>query len=364
MTQALLYLFFAFFVAVLLTPALIHIATRREWFDHPNLRKVHLSPVPRLGGVAVFIGLWLSWFTFTWRNPSAVPWESREAISAIFWASLFIWFLGLYDDLKGANAWKKLTVQIGAAAFVVYHGIQIRLLHNPLGHEFLVSSPLLVWILSVGWIVFVTNSINLIDGLDGLATGVCFITALTIFFIAKELGSPHLPFLAIGIAGSCLGFLLFNFSPARIFLGDSGSLSLGFLLACLSIIGTAKRSTAIVMFGPLLILALPVLDAVLAIGRRFLRNPNKDISRLDPRSVLLRLKEIFQADREHIHHALLSVGLSQRSAVILLYCVTMIMGVTAYRTAVQDHVSMVILVFSGLSLALIYLRRMARKRGM
>ncbi len=365
-TQSLLYLFCAFFLTVLITPFLIRIASRQGWLDRPNFRKIHRTPIPRLGGIAVFIGIWVTWAIFSHRNPTSIPYESVRPLWALFIATTLIWLLGIYDDLIGANAWQKLIVQIAAALIVVKGGIVIKLLHNPLGSDFLLSSDLLVWVLTVTWIVVVTNSINLIDGLDGLASGVCFITSLSLFFIAKDLGSPHLPMLALCIGGACLGFLVFNFSPARIFLGDSGSLVLGFLLACLSMMGTAKRSTAIVMFGPPLILALPVADASLAVLRRFFR----DLSAGKPRSlraffspavILQRFREIFNADQEHIHHALVQVGLSHRGAVVILYCVTLVLGVSAYRMAITDHLSTTFVVIVGLSLGLIWLRRKVKR---
>lgn len=365
MIQGLLYLLCSFFITVVIVPFVIRIASRHGWLDKPDFRKIHLTPIPRLGGLAIFVAIWVTWSIFVSRNPYAIPYEGTAPFQSLFWSSLMIWFLGIYDDLYGANAWQKLVVQITAALLVVNGGLGIQILHNPLGSDFALSSPLLIWSLTVTWIVVVTNSINLIDGLDGLASGVCLITSLSLFFISKELGSPHLPFFALAVAGSCLGFLMYNFSPARIFLGDSGSLVLGFLLACLSIMGTAKRSTAIVMFGPPIILALPVVDAGMAVLRRFFRDLSEGKPRsfrefISPRMVLLRFKEVFIADQEHIHHGLLKIGLSHRKAVIILYLVTMLLGVTAYRTAVKDHMASTVVVMSGLSLALLWLRRKLR----
>lgn len=366
-TQSLLYLFLAFFITVGLTPFIIRIAARRGWLDRPNFRKIHTTPIPRLGGLAIFVAIWGSWAVFSHRNPNSVPYEAAQPLWALFWSSFLIWILGIYDDLVGANAWQKLFVQIGAALITVKGGLAIQLLHNPLGSDFVLNSSWMSVIITVSWIVIVTNSINLIDGLDGLASGVCFITSLSLFFISRDLGSPHLPFLALAIAGACLGFLVFNFSPARIFLGDSGSLLLGFLLACLSMMGTAKRSTAIVMFGPPLILALPVMDAFLAVLRRFF----KDLSEGRPRSfartfspaiLMQRFKEIFNADQEHIHHVLIKVGLSHRGAVVILYCVTLVLGVSAYRMAVKDHLASTGVVIVGLAVGFAWLRRRARNR--
>ncbi|MBS1983461.1 MAG: undecaprenyl/decaprenyl-phosphate alpha-N-acetylglucosaminyl 1-phosphate transferase, partial [Bdellovibrionales bacterium] len=259
------------------------------------------------------------------------------------------------------------TVQVAAAAIVTSAGVGIKILYNPFAGDYFLHSPVWVWCLTIGWIVVVTNSINLIDGLDGLASGVCFITASTLFFIAKDLGSPHLPYFALGLAGACLGFLIFNFSPARIFLGDSGSLFLGFLLACLSIMGTTKRSTAIVMFGPPLILALPVADTLFAVVRRFLRRVQTGEIRGSNwaqfrRSFFVRLREVFRADQEHIHHGLLKIGLSHRRAVILLYCVTAVLGTAAYRVAVEAHLWGTALIFILLSTGLFVIRYKVGRR--
>jgi UDP-GlcNAc:undecaprenyl-phosphate GlcNAc-1-phosphate transferase len=367
-----LYLLAAFAIAAILTPLTIRIASRNGWLDRPGFRKVHIAPVPRLGGIAVFLAIWLSWGLFVWLNPQIVPYESVSSLWGLFFASSLIWLLGIYDDLVGANATQKICVQILAAVIVIYRGTQIQVLNNPFGGHDILVNPLWGWLLSIAWIVFITNAINLIDGLDGLATGVCMITSITIFFISKDLGrSPHLPYFSLVLAGSCAGFLIFNFSPARIFLGDSGSLTLGFLLASLSVSGTSKRSAAIVMFGPPIILALPMADVMLAIVRRlFRRRPQRDpaitvdlsryVSQLFNR-VWTRLKEVFNADQEHIHHALLGIGLSHRSAVILLYLVTMILGISAYSMALYSHLISTIAVFILLSFSLVWLRRKFRR---
>ena len=366
-SQGIIYLAISFLISALLTPVTIRVAHVRRWLDIPGGRKIHRAPIPRLGGVAVFIALWTAWFLFAALNPNRVPFEAREPILALFGASALMWVLGIYDDLRGANAWKKLIVQVIAAAIVVRAGLQVKLLFNPFTFQDLViRDSLLSYAVSIGWIVFITNAINLMDGLDGLAGGICCITAASIYFISRELGSPHLPYLALSIAGACLGFLLYNFQPARIFLGDSGALTLGFLLACLSLMGATKRSTAIVMFGPPLILALPVADSVLAIIRRLMRGKTLTQSRgedLDwsSASLIRRVKEIFQADQEHIHHGLVKLGLSHRRAVIILYMVTLVLGITAYRNSVGSHLYSTLATFALLGIALAWLRTRSKR---
>lgn len=363
--QALLSFGVAFIVATVITPIMIRIASQHGWLDRPGFRKVHSEPIPRMGGVALYLGTWVSWALFVALYPDRVPYEFMRPLWGLFGASTLVWLLGVYDDLRGANAKKKLLIQIIAAAWVVHSGIGIELIHNPLKGNDMYTPDWLRWVLTMGWIVVVTNSINLIDGLDGLASGVGVITSVTLYFVSKDLGSPHLPYLSLTLAGACSGFLLYNFSPARIFLGDSGSLFLGFVLACLSIVGTTKRSAAIVMYGPPLILALPVMDTLFAVFRRFLRKVQKgDIhySAADEflKNIFVRFREIFRADQEHIHHALLKIGLSHRRAVILLYGVTTLLGMTAYRSATGSHLMSTGLIIFGLSLAIFWLRRKSR----
>lgn len=366
---AFLYPLIAFLITAVLTPFLIKWASKRGLLDRPGFRKVHTAPKPRLGGIAIFIGTWVAWGCFTLLNPSKIPLEFESQIWALFGSSLVVWCLGVYDDLVGANATQKIVIQAIAALFMIHHGVRIEVLSNPFDPGDIFVSPIWSWGLSLFWIILVTNAINLIDGLDGLAAGVCTITCLTLFFIAKDLGrSPHLPFLLLILTGACVGFLVFNFAPARIFLGDSGSLFLGFLLACLTISGTSKRSAAIVMFGPPLILALPMADVGLAIVRRIRRKvPYAQPFEEAPTSLkglqkfYVKFREIFRADQEHIHHALLEIGLSHRRAVIILYIVTAILGATAYSVTLHSHILSTVLVFIGLSGALYWLRRKFRK---
>lgn len=356
----------AFVVAIVLTPIMIRIAAHRQWFDRPGHRKIHTSPIPRLGGVALFLAHWAGWGVFAYFFGERIPYESVRPFYALFAASTLVWVLGIYDDFKATNARHKVFVQLIAAIIVVGGGLGIRIVRNPISGHDVFTPEWLTWVLTVGWLVVVTNSVNLIDGLDGLASGVCFIMAMTLYFVSKDLGSPHLPYFALSLAGSCLGFLIFNFSPARIFLGDSGSLFLGFILASLSIIGTTKRSAAIVLYGPPVILGLPVLDTLFAVFRRFLRRVHSGEMKGQSSGEMLqrlwfRFREVFRADQEHIHHGLVKIGLSHRRAVIVLYLITALLGVTAYRTAVYDHLLGTGIVILVLSAGLFWLRREVRK---
>lgn len=358
----------AFFLAAVITPIVLWVAKEKGLYDIPERRKVHSRPIPRLGGIAIFLATWSCWGLFTYYYPSLFTKENASQYWALFEAATLVWLLGLYDDLRGAGAFKKLVVQVIAACWVVYHGVGIKIIFSPLtGANHFIDQPWVIALLSIFWIVGITNAINLIDGLDGLAGGVCTITSLSIFFISRDLGITHLPFFLLILAGACLGFLIYNFSPARIFLGDSGSLFLGFVLASVSIMGTVKRSAFIVMFGPPVILALPVADTILAIVRRFLKTAasHGDLSGyrqlLKPKAFIGRLREVFTADQGHIHHGLVKIGLSHRRAVIILYFVTAVLGFTAYRIAVYSYIVSTLLTLGLLGLALAWMLRKVKK---
>ncbi|NCN28531.1 undecaprenyl/decaprenyl-phosphate alpha-N-acetylglucosaminyl 1-phosphate transferase [bacterium] len=360
--------FVAFAVVVVLVPITIHLALARGWVDEPGGRKMHVRAVPRFGGIAVFLGTWVGYGFYLYTTTGLPEAPQLGQISALLGPCSLILLLGVYDDIFGANAVKKLLVQLVAAIWAVSLGFDLSLVHNPISDQVVAPAPYWNWILSVGWIVFVTNAVNLIDGLDGLATGVALIVALTTFFISKHLGLYNVSFFSLSLAGACVGFLLFNFSPARIFLGDSGSLVIGFLLASISLEANVKRSAAIVLFGPPLVMALPILDSVMAMGRRFFQKRKviesryADGARLPPLKLMkARFLEIFQADQQHIHHALLKVGLSPRRAVLVLYCVTMVLGATAYQSTIYGSLASSGAVFVFLSFALIWLRRTLRR---
>jgi UDP-GlcNAc:undecaprenyl-phosphate GlcNAc-1-phosphate transferase len=224
------------------------------------------------------------------------------AIRAIAPATLLVFLMGVADDILTLKAWQKLAVQVFAAVLVVSAGIHLG--------EFsqLSSYPLVGEVATIGWLVLCTNAINLIDGLDGLAAGIALLATVTTLIAALINGNTELVIATAPLAGALIGFLLFNFNPASIFLGDSGSLVLGFLLGCCSLLWSAKSSTMLGVAAPLIALSVPLMDTMLAIARRFLRN-----------------QPIFRPDRSHIHHRLLARGLSHRQAVIFLY----IAGATA-----------------------------------
>ena len=300
-------------VATAATPACARLALRRGWVDRPGERKVHAAPIPYLGGVAVFgavvLGIAAAW-----------PWvqgrlDGRELGSLGALAACML-ALGIYDDLRDLRAPLKLLgqVAIGIATWVV--GFQIGKVELPLGWA-IAGGPVLSLLMTVGWVVVMTNAFNLIDGMDGLASGLAIITALTLFLLATGQNELGAAFVALALAGALAGFLRFNLPPARIFLGDAGAMSIGYTLAVLSILGFQKSSTAMVVAVPLLIAGIPVLDTALAVVRR-LRGAVREHGprHLRPADVG---RALMRGDRGHLHHLLLRTGLTPTRALFALY---------------------------------------------
>jgi UDP-GlcNAc:undecaprenyl-phosphate/decaprenyl-phosphate GlcNAc-1-phosphate transferase len=280
--------------------------------DRPDRRKMHQIPVPLMGGVAIFAAFAAVSMVALAINPAADDSVLRSYVGLLI-GGLVIHLLGIYDDVRGLKAPAKFAGQAFAALVVVAMGARIDLFTNPLGESFEIG-----WVgipLAIFWIVGVTNAVNLIDGLDGLAVGIGAIAALGMFAVAAP-ANPFLASMSIALAGACLGFLRHNFYPARIFLGDSGSMFIGFALAVTALHGSFKATTATVLFLPIIVLGVPLFDTVFAIFRRARR-------RTSP----------FKADREHIHHRLVRIGLHHRNVVLVLYFVCIYLALTAYSIA-------------------------------
>ncbi|HKQ63014.1 MAG TPA: MraY family glycosyltransferase, partial [Candidatus Polarisedimenticolaceae bacterium] len=306
----------AVFVTWLVTPGVIRLAHGLGAVDLPGGRKMHGAPIPRIGGVAVFAGFTagLACASYAAGNLLAfsrvsVHWRGMALVAS------GMLLVGLLDDLWGLSFRAKFLAQTLAAVAVYLCGFRI---------EAIAGFPalgLLALPLTVLWIVGVTNAVNLIDGLDGLATGIALITTCAVSVIALVRGEFGVAAASVALAGSLVGFLPFNFNPARIFLGDSGSLFLGFILAVTSVRGSQKGPTVVAVLVPLLVLGLPLLDTTLAVVRRMYRLSRRayGTSPRPLRFVVGHLQEVFLPDRGHIHHRLLDVGLSHRRAVLVLY---------------------------------------------
>src|SRR5262245_42909385 len=310
-------------VATAATPVCARIALRRGWVDRPGERKAHAAPIPYLGGVAVFAAVALG-------IAAAYPWVpgrlDPHELGSLAVLSACMLALGIYDDLRDLRAPLKLAGQIaiGVATWMV--GFQIGKVELPLGWA-IAGGPLVSLPLPVGWIVVLTNAFNLIDGMDGLASGLAIITALTLFLLATGQNELGAAFVALALAGALAGFLRFNLPPARIFLGDAGAMSIGYTLAVLSIMGFQKSSTAMVVAVPLLIAGIPVLDTGLAIVRR-LRGAVRERGPRGMRPGDLG-RALIRGDRGHIHHLLLRTGFSPTRALFALYGASALLALVA-----------------------------------
>ena len=300
--------------SLVLTPSIRRFCQRVEWLDVPqDGRRLHTAPVPRLGGVAIFLSVMLSMASLSLIDSGishAMGSQWRSA-AAVLGPSAIVFLFGVYDDFARASARWKVVAQVAAAVLLYYLGGRIDALTVPFVGYFTLP-PVIGFALTLVWVVGISNAFNLIDGLDGLATGASLFASLVILGVSLVNGRPVVTVMSLALAGALIGFLRYNFNPASIFLGDSGSLFIGFLLAALSVTGSQKASTAVAVAIPLMAFALPVIDTGFAIARRFISG-----------------KPLFEGDREHIHHKLLELGWSQRRVAFVLYGVCALFGLLA-----------------------------------
>jgi UDP-GlcNAc:undecaprenyl-phosphate GlcNAc-1-phosphate transferase len=326
-------------VAGLSTPLIVRLATHLGVIDHiDDERRVHEIPTPRTGGIAVFFGFAVALFVvlgFSLASPFALlpsalhaahakqievlsdQFETVHKLVGLLFGSLLILGVGIWDDVMGMRARNKFFAQIVVALASMLYGFVIPGITNPFDHN-----PTTNWIafplwagipLTLLWYVGLMNAINFLDGLDGLLAGVAAISSLFLFVIAVVHANPVVALVVIALAGAALGFLPYNFNPARIFLGDAGSLFIGYVFATVSIIGASKTAIAISLIVPVLVLALPIVDTAAVIVRRATSG-----------------KSITQADRGHFHHQLIfRFGLNVRQAVWLIYAVCFLLGAFA-----------------------------------
>jgi UDP-GlcNAc:undecaprenyl-phosphate/decaprenyl-phosphate GlcNAc-1-phosphate transferase len=293
-------------VVLVLTPAVGRVARVLGVVDEPiEGRRVHLAAVPRLGGLALFLGLFIPALAFL---------ELDGAYRGILLGAAVATTVGMVDDFRGLPWWAKLGGQIAAAAVPIHFGVDIDRFTFP----FLGIQTLPNWLailLAFVWIVAIMNMVNFLDGLDGLAAGVCGISGVTFAIIALSLGKPEAAVLSAIVAGICFGFLRHNFYPARIFMGDSGALLLGFVLATVSIQGLLKTAATVALFFPLFALAVPILDTSFVVARRLKHG-----------------EKLYEPDQAHLHHRFLRRGFTQRRAVLYLYAWCVILGGAALAT--------------------------------
>ncbi|MBZ5701419.1 MAG: undecaprenyl/decaprenyl-phosphate alpha-N-acetylglucosaminyl 1-phosphate transferase [Acidobacteriia bacterium] len=294
------------FCASALTRWVRDFALRHGWIDSPgNGRHIHSRAVPRMGGVAIFLSVVCVLGIVSFLPGAAgfsAPYSWRT-ICILLGSATAVFLLGLYDDLRSVSANWKIAIQSLAAVVLYLAGFKINQM-DLLGAGHVLSSGLSL-LLTVLWVLLITNAFNLIDGLDGLAAGSALFSMAVMFVVALLRNDPTVSIMILVLAGATCGFLRFNFHPATIFLGDSGSLFIGYLLSALALAGSAKATTAIAVAIPVVAFGLPIVDVALAVVRRLIRGSH-----------------LFSGDNDHIHHRLLKKGFSHREAVILLYAIS------------------------------------------
>lgn len=307
MTLALTGLVVAAVIAAALTWPVRALAFKLGAVAKPGGRRIHQKPTAQAGGLAIYVGFWAAILILVRPLP--------DGIIGMLVGSLVLLVICLVDDIKNLPAVPRLFGQFAVALIAYYGGVRIEGLTSPLsaiGGYHYVSLEWFSAPLTILWIMGITNAMNWLDGLDGLVAGVAAMAGLTVMVGAATTGSPLVAIAGGAVAGACLGFLPFNFNPAKIFMGDTGAMFLGYILACISVIGPFKSTTAIAVLVPLLVLGVPIFDTTTAIARR-LREGRSPLS----------------ADRGHIHHRLIDSGMSVRQAVLTIYLLTGILCLVA-----------------------------------
>ena len=290
-----------FILSVIFTPIIKKLAFKIGAVDQPESRKVHRKIMPRLGGLAIYASFLIGLFIFI---------DDSNIVLAILTGSLIIVLVGVLDDLLQLSPKVKMAGQVIAAVVTVYSGIRIEFITLPFGDK--IEFDFFAVPITVIWIIAITNAINFIVGLDGLAAGISSIALLTISVLAILMGDSISALLGIILLGSTLGFLVFNFYPAKIFMGDTGSLFLGYMISVLAIIGLYKNVTVFSLIVPVIILGIPILDTLFAIIRR-----------------LVHKKPISSPDKFHLHHCIIRLGFSHRQTVIMIYVMSGLFSIAA-----------------------------------
>jgi UDP-GlcNAc:undecaprenyl-phosphate GlcNAc-1-phosphate transferase len=311
----------AFFISILCVPLATQLARNLGAIDPPDERKVHKVEMPRLGGLAIFAAFMLSVIIFT---------RITGPMLGLVLGAIIIFLVGAADDIYHLSPLVKLIGQSLAAGLAMYYGVMVQFVTNPF------DGMLILGYLSIPltflWIVGITNAINLIDGLDGLAGGVSAIAATALGIVALRQGQIDVALAAMLLVAAIIGFLPYNFHPARTFMGDSGSNFLGFVLACLAIMGTAKGAALLSLLIPIIILGIPIFDTFFAIVRRISNH-----------------KPIFLPDKDHLHHRLMALGLSHRRSVFIIY------GISAFFSGIAVLLTFVTSPKASLLLSLLLL---------
>lgn len=321
-------------ISLVFTPAALKLAYKIGAIDIPtDNRRVHNKPIPRLGGIAIYLGTIVSIILI-------LPYSIKT--TGILLGGTAILITGIVDDIYKLSPRIKLICQAVSAMILFGFGVRIHFIGIPFGDGYLYFPWFISLLGTLFWVVGITNTINLIDGLDGLAAGVAAIASLSLAYIAYMNERPEVALVTLAVAGGSLGFLPFNFNPAKIFMGDGGSLFLGFMLSAVSIMGPMKGAAAIATIIPVLVLGLPIFDTAFAIFRRMLNG-----------------RPIMEADKGHLHHRILSKGMDQRRTVIILYTLSGILGIAAVLVNKSMFLYGMILII--LTFALVYVFTYTKK---
>lgn len=344
----------ALVVTTALTPLVRRLALRLGAIDYPGGRRINTEPTPRLGGVAIYAGFMAAALAAVALTRSGdllrailgvslrvpIPLQADRAILGILAGGTFLLAVGIYDDIRGMHPGVKFAAMVLAAAILIPFGLGTQFVTNPFTGRTVPAGP---WgtLLTVAWVLVVVNIINIIDGVDGLAAGIVAIAGTTLCLTAFHKADTPAILLAAALVGTAMGFLRHNFNPARIFMGDSGSMFLGYVLGGVSVMGLYKSYTLISLSVPMLALGVPIVDTAFAVIRRFRgRRP------------------IYLPDREHLHHRLLDRGLTQRQTVFLLYMVSAALGLGALALAGVNRTASIVTLGVIAAILLMGARRM------
>ena len=306
----------AFITSFIMVPYTIKLAKKVGAIDMPNDRRVNKKPIPRIGGIAIIIGFLVSsiYLIITMCIEKKINLNDgdnyKTKLLGFLLGIIVISIFAYLDDIKDLKPWQKLLAQIGSAIIIYLCGIKIDVINE------IILPKWFSFILTVGWIVGITNAINLIDGLDGLSSGISLISSFLLLIIFTTNYSPLVSVILIAcLGGAILGFMPFNINPAKTFMGDVGSQFLGFTLAVISILGVAKTVTLFVLVAPVLVLGLPIFDTIFAIFRRIKKGKS--------------FKAVFKPDKGHLHHRLMKKGFTQKQSVAILYAFSTTLGLLA-----------------------------------
>lgn len=332
---------FSFILALFFVPLNKKLSYLIGSIDRPIARSAHTEETPKSGGISILLSISITIFLLVIFKQFAF----NKLLFGLLIGSILVVLLGVIDDLKDINPWQKVIIEIIIALIVYYCGFRIDLVTNPFG------SPVDIGIFSlpvtVLWFILIMNSINLIDGLDGLATGIVAIVSVVLGLSGIWCNNTIVAYISFSLVGACLGFLKYNFYPATIFLGDAGSLFLGFLIASLSVAGNAqfKGATALTLLIPIIVLSFPLIDTVHAVFRR-LKTPDS----------------IFRADKKHLHHKMLELGFPYKTVVYIGYFLTCLFGLIAVGFLLLDRkILFSIIVITGIIFFVIFYQIIKRE---